>query len=656
MIAGVGLLIKIITTGSASPNSHLDIFSSICLALGTILYISIISYWGLRLNMLKRDSEEVKREELNCFLYAVLFLVYLLALWAEVLYSSIIHGDALVYEDFMVFEILYLAFVLLLSLFQSFIYRNLTVKLKDEVEMKRAFTRYISHEVRTPLNTAIMGLQLLTEEMTRGDDSESLEIVSDIRHSCQTAVNTLSEFLTFDKLEGGTMMLEKTETKAIDMIEDTIHPFNLQARQNHVKLKIVPKIEDLAVLRSVMISVDQHKMAQVIRNMVSNALKFTPPNGSVNVFIDLFDEEIDNDMKKMLKLDVTDSGAGISEENQKKLFKEVIQFNPGKLQKGGGSGLGLYISYGITLLHGGKLSVYSAGEGFGTTFTLVLPAVVAPLPESAMSERVVDGISSSNQHGFIRAFRRMPSVRAAMDMNHSDHPNSENGNGHDSSDAVSRMKPKSSAVFLRRHTLRMNAVGCSPGEVDQSCTPGDVIISTSAKPRSLGGSFHGRDGSRVMAETSNRVVEHKVQDDEDIPWHELHILVVEDSFLSRRMQVRVLKKRCKTISQAEDGQMAVQLVKAALAGENGAKPFDIIVMDSDMPVLGGIEATKQIRDMGFSNIIIGMAVNVTVEEVEEFVKSGTDAVLEKPLDMEAFDLVMQEMRRRKRVRGIGKNG
>jgi Histidine kinase-, DNA gyrase B-, and HSP90-like ATPase len=74
-----------------------------------------------------------------------------------------------------------------------------------------------------------------------------------------------------------------------------------------------------------------------------------------------------------LEIVVSDSGAGISPENQKKLFKEVVQFNPEKLQGGGGSGFGLFITKGIVDLHGGEISVYSAGEGKGTSFTLRLP-------------------------------------------------------------------------------------------------------------------------------------------------------------------------------------------------------------------------------------------------------------------------------------------
>ena len=83
-------------------------------------------------------------------------------------------------------------------------------------------------------------------------------------------------------------------------------------------------------------------------------------------------------MTGKLIVSVTDTGAGISPQNQDRLFKEIVQFNPEKLQSGGGSGLGLWISGGIINLHDGEISVYSEGEGMGSSFTLELPMVRSP--------------------------------------------------------------------------------------------------------------------------------------------------------------------------------------------------------------------------------------------------------------------------------------
>ena len=89
------------------------------------------------------------------------------------------------------------------------------------------FVSYISHEVRTPLNTAIMGLQVLAEEL-EGADAETKQSLREVRTSCDIAVNVLNELLMFDKLEGGTLMLEKTKAKALELITKTIAPFQIQ--------------------------------------------------------------------------------------------------------------------------------------------------------------------------------------------------------------------------------------------------------------------------------------------------------------------------------------------------------------------------------------------------------------------------------------------
>lgn len=115
-------------------------------------------------------------------------------------------------------------------------------------------------------------------------------------------------------------------------------------------------------------------MSQVFRNLLSNAMKFTPAGGFIEVRIQVRDEE--------LRVEVQDSGPGISPANQRRLFGEIVQFNAKTLQGGGGSGLGLWISKRIIDLHGGSIGVFSEGEGKGSTFFFTLPLVL-PRPKSA---------------------------------------------------------------------------------------------------------------------------------------------------------------------------------------------------------------------------------------------------------------------------------
>ena len=98
---------------------------------------------------------------------------------------------------------------------------------QEELDFKRMFVNYISHEVRTPLNTAIMGLQVLVDEL-QTTEPDTLESLQEVRESCDIAVNVLNELLMFDKLEGGTLMLEKTKENALELVTETISAFNIQ--------------------------------------------------------------------------------------------------------------------------------------------------------------------------------------------------------------------------------------------------------------------------------------------------------------------------------------------------------------------------------------------------------------------------------------------
>ena len=97
------------------------------------------------------------------------------------------------------------------------------------MQAKGLFIRYVSHEIRTPLNTVFLGLKLLQDDLTLTDStSERLETVRDIKDSCDIAISTLNEVLTFDKLESGAMRLERCKVRAMDFIENAIKPFHVQ--------------------------------------------------------------------------------------------------------------------------------------------------------------------------------------------------------------------------------------------------------------------------------------------------------------------------------------------------------------------------------------------------------------------------------------------
>jgi two-component system sensor histidine kinase EvgS len=247
---------------------------------------------------------------------------------------------------------------------------------------KLSFIRYISHEVRTPLNTAFLGLNHATIDVDglQKKFPELLEIgairesLTDVHGACEVALSVINDLLTVDKLDSGKLTLQLEKINPIEFINDIFRSFKIVARQNDIvyTLDIDPSIRSWPIDR--FISIDPYRFAQVIRNLISNAMKFTNAKGSVTIKV--FMEQLPHSSQsadhsnlssvvsvapdiislregqlQRLRIEVVDTGAGISLENQKQLFTEYTQFHANRLQQGGGSGLGLWITKGIFLLH-----------------------------------------------------------------------------------------------------------------------------------------------------------------------------------------------------------------------------------------------------------------------------------------------------------------
>jgi signal transduction histidine kinase len=264
------------------------------------------------------------------------------------------------------FFYVYLVLALVCSLSVTLLPQRLAkvknVKLENELALKKTFVRYISHELRTPLSIALSGMALLEDRVKEGAPmAEVLSVVEDIRQPCLTSVDILNDLLDFEKLDSGLTVLDAECQDPCDFFESSVGLFRAMAQQKQIELTVVSTvINDTAVVR-----IDKPKLSQVLRNLLSNALKFTPRDGSVVVTAVIDD--------KHFKVTVKDSGVGISAENQLRLFGEGVQFHANAHQGGGGSGLGLWISKKIVELHGGSIGAQSEGEGTGTLFFFSIP-------------------------------------------------------------------------------------------------------------------------------------------------------------------------------------------------------------------------------------------------------------------------------------------
>ena len=257
-----------------------------------------------------------------------------------------------------------------------------------------------------------------------------------------------------------------------------------------------------------------------------------------------------------LRITVTDTGAGISQENQLLLFKEIVQFNPEVLQAGGGSGLGLWITSSIVKMHGGSISVHSTGLGRGSSFTV----------EIDMQRMLSDRLTVPSCGLQIHPIEEIPPQPARWDSN-------EEKNGD-------------------------RTIGLTPCDF-------------------------------------NTEVRNEIYD----------TLVVDDSGLNRKMLCRLFRSQGYTCEEADDGLKAVQKVRDKMATREGSLgEYDVILMDFVMPNMDGPTATKEIRDLGYRGRIFGLTGNALESDVNYFKDKGADEVLAKPFNVKNFQQLMRDAR------------
>jgi CheY-like chemotaxis protein len=292
---------------------------------------------------------------------------------------------------------------------------------------------------------------------------------------------------------------------------------------------------------------DDVRLSQVFRNVISNALKFTPPDGTIEVTASHVknglpgakpiegEEEfcITHPRAGSIRIAVKDSGVGLTKDQLQQLFGEGVQFDANRLQHGGGSGLGLNIAKGLVEQHQGTIRAESEGNGHGTTFIIELP-----LYEFTMEELKKD----------------------------------------DDKDSTSQP------------------------------TATTATLSTTKEERVFPPS---------------------------------RILVAEDAASSRKMLIRLLERSGHTCVPATNGQEALTAIEADMqVADPDHIPIDTILMDFEMPLLTGPEATK-IWEMGYKGIIIGVTGNVLEEDVKFFKDHGADQVFSKPVSMEIIKAYLE---------------
>jgi PAS domain S-box-containing protein len=232
------------------------------------------------------------------------------------------------------------------------------IKLKKLDRIKSDFLNVTSHELRTPMS-AIKGYTQMVMKQTLGDITEEQEkALNIVLRNTERLDHLIQDILDISRLESGTMKFIPEKTDIKNMLEETVETMQSSADLKHIT--ITGEMEDMMPE----LTIDQERVKQVIINIISNAIKFSPDGSIINI-------RAKKDKNNIL-FEIQDFGRGIPEDKQKKIFETFYQVDSGMDRKFGGAGLGLAISRGIVLTHGGQIWTNSI-VGKGSTFYFTLP-------------------------------------------------------------------------------------------------------------------------------------------------------------------------------------------------------------------------------------------------------------------------------------------
>lgn len=558
------------------------------------------------------------------------------------------------YDIRMICYILALIEAVILLLYYFWAMRNTTLlldkivlqeRLKKAENAERAKTMFLSnmsHDIRTPMN-AIIGYTTLA--VSNIDDKERVkDYLSKTLSSSNHLLSLINDVLDMSRIESGKIDLVESECSLPELFRDlrNILSNQMQAKQLSFYIDTIDVLDEDVYC-------DKLHLNQVLLNLLSNAMKFTPAGGSVSLVFKQKHGAPEGYAAYEIK--VKDTGVGMSPEFMEHVFEPFEREKTSTISGIQGTGLGMAISKNIVDMMGGTISVQSE-QGKGTEFTLNLQFRL--LEERKQVEiikeleglralvvdddyNICDSVSKMliqlgmraewTMHGKEAVLRAKQAVELADDFN---------------AYVIDLMLPDLNGLEVVRRIRKeigesipiivLTAYDWSNIE-DEAREAGVTVFCN--KPI-----FLSTLRNTLLSAIGQYVAEEKAEN-VSLNLEGRRILLVEDNELNREIAQEVLEERGLIIETAEDGSIAVDMVKASEAGY-----YDLILMDVQMPIMNGYEATKAIRNLEDSALasipIIAMTANAFDEDKKQALESGMNDHVAKPIDIDKLEEALRK--------------
>ena len=496
---------------------------------------------------------------------------------------------------------------------------------------KSTFLANMSHEIRTPMN-AIVGLAYLLERMSLPGDAS--ELARKIHSSSTLLLSILNDVLDFSKIDSGKMELREVPFRMGDILDNLATIMSTNAQEKDLELIIAS-----APIGTTHLIGDALRLEQVLINLTGNAIKFTA-HGHVVLRISKVSEE---DHCVTLRFSVGDTGIGIAPEQQQAIFAEFSQADESIGRKYGGTGLGLAISRRLVAAMGGELTVTSV-VGSGSEFSFVLS--FRRSPDALVSTPAVAHLSLVIADDNAIAREALRSIANGLGWQASTLSSGDEVVEHLKS---RQKKPASEEVLLLDFKMPLKDGLQTAMEVrhgEPRFNDPIVILVTAYADHEFRNHPHANLADAVLvkpvtpssmynAVTRAMRVRRGGEAQMPVRSHQrlvgLQMLVVDDSDINREVAQRIFASEGAHVALANDGQQAIDWL---LAPGNYA---DIVLMDIQMPVLNGYEASRQIRRIpAFAELpIVALTAGAFLDQQELASDAGMTSFISKPFDVDA---------------------